>query len=207
MTDLLLGSLLLSVIHVLIPNHWIPVVMVGKTEGWSQTQLLGVAAMTSFSHTLGTILLGIAIGLVGFELSGVFEKLTRIVSPLILVFMGIIYLIFFRNRQVHSHHPNPDQFRNKSNRAIILSLSLSMFFSPCIEIEVYFFTAGTVSKLAIWLVSVIYLIVTVVGTLLLVGWARKRIEKLNWQFLDHHEKKITGLVLIILGIVSYFVKQ
>jgi hypothetical protein len=34
MIDLLAGSILLSIIHAAIPNHWIPVVMIGRAEKW-----------------------------------------------------------------------------------------------------------------------------------------------------------------------------
>ena len=80
-----------------------------------------------------------------------------------------------------------------------------MFFSPCIEIEAYYFTAGTLGMSGIIVVSIIYLILTIFGMLLLVDLGNRGVEKLNWHFLEHHEKKIMGIVLIVLGIFAYFV--
>lgn len=57
------------------------------------------------------------------------------------------------------------------------------------------------------MVAAIYLIVTVAGSILLVTLASKSIEKFKWHFLEHHEKKITGIVLIALGLLSYFIKH
>lgn len=82
-----------------------------------------------------------------------------------------------------------------------------MFFSPCLEIEAYYFTAGTHGKLAIGLLSAVYLLITVTGSILLVSLASKSIEEFKWHFLEHHEKKITGIVLIALGLLSYFFKH
>jgi len=34
----------------------------------------------------------------------------------------------------------------------------------------------------------------------------KGVNKFNSHFLDHHEKAITGVVLILLGLLAYFVE-
>jgi cadmium resistance protein CadD (predicted permease) len=81
-----------------------------------------------------------------------------------------------------------------------------MFFSPCIEIEAYYFTAGILGWLGIAIVSIVYLIVTVLGMLLLVDLGRKGAEKIEWQFLKEHEKKIMGVVLIVLGVFAYYIR-
>jgi len=35
--SILSGAFLLSMIHAIMPDHWIPVVMIGKTERWSKS--------------------------------------------------------------------------------------------------------------------------------------------------------------------------
>tara|TARA_R110001592_G_scaffold99522_1_gene283520 strand:+ start:1236 stop:1859 length:624 start_codon:yes stop_codon:yes gene_type:complete len=207
MIELLTGSILLSIIHAVIPNHWIPLVMIGRAEKWSRKELISVTALTSFAHTLSTILLGIAIGLVGYRLSNSYHINTDVVAPLVLVLMGLIYFSISLKHGNHEHMPPQEKLRNKSKKAMIITLALSMFFSPCLEIEAYYFNAGTHGWWAIGLLSVVYLLVTVAGSILLVSLASKSIEKFKWHFLEHHEKKITGMVLIALGLLSYFFKH
>jgi hypothetical protein len=77
-----------------------------------------------------------------------------------------------------------------------------MFFSPCLEIEAYYFTAGALGRLGIATVSIIYVVVTVLGMLLLVDLGRRGIEKVRLHFLEHHEKGVTGVVLIVLGVLA-----
>jgi len=45
----------------------------------------------------------------------------------------------------------------------------------------------------------------VAGMLLLVFLANKGVRAIQSHFLDHHEKLLSGMVLIILGIVALFV--
>lgn len=79
-----------------------------------------------------------------------------------------------------------------------------MLFSPCLEIETYYFKAGTYGWLGIALVSVVYLVITVSGMLVLVALGYRGLATLRWGWLEHHEKKITGSALILLGLLSYF---
>ena len=207
MIQILIGSLVLSVIHASIPNHWIPLVAIGKTENWSRTETLWVTAVTGSAHTISTILVGIIVGLVGYKLSSSHEFVTRVVAPLILVLLGLIYLM--SDLKSSHHHKNPVEMGSISKRSkltIITSLGIAMFFSPCIEIEAYYFTAGSHGWPGITVVSIVYLIVTVLSMLLLVDLGRKGVEKIKWHFLEHYEKRVTGLVLIVLGIFAYFIK-
>jgi len=207
MMQFVIGSLVLSIIHATIPNHWIPLVAISKTENWSRVVTVWVTIITGSAHTLSTILIGIIIGLIGYKLSSTYEFITRIVAPLILVIIGLVYLVLdMKSSHHHKRHGEISAISKKSKFAIIVSLSIAMFFSPCIEIEAYYFHAGTGGWLGIAIVSIIYLIFTVFGMVLLVYLGRQGVEKIRWNFLEHHEKMITGIVLIVLGIFAYFIK-
>jgi cadmium resistance protein CadD (predicted permease) len=207
MIQILIGSLVISAIHAVVPNHWIPLVAVSKAEKWSRNETLWVTAITGSAHTLSTILVGVAVGLLGYRLSSTHEYVTRLVAPSILVILGLVYLII--GLKSSHHHIDPiavSSTSKKSKFVIITSLGIGMFLSPCIEIEVYYFTAGTLGWLGLAVVSVVYLIVTVLGMILLVDFGRKGAEKLEWHFLEEHEKKIMGVVLIGLGVFGYAIK-
>ena len=49
-SDLLLGTLLLSVLHGVIPGHWLPVLALKKQFGWSAGLTLRVAALAASAH-------------------------------------------------------------------------------------------------------------------------------------------------------------
>jgi nickel/cobalt exporter len=211
MYQIFIGSLVLSVIHALIPNHWIPLIAISKTEKWSLRQTLWATAITGFSHTFSTILIGIAIGIVGYKLSAAYNIVTTVAAPVILMGLGIIYVILdFSGNHHHGDHepaPIPSEKTGKSKwRAILTSLSVAMFLTPCIEIEAYYFQAGTIGWLGIFIVSAVYLFITLLVMLLLVYLGAKGIQTFNSHFLEHHEKGITGIVLIALGLLAYFVQ-
>jgi cytochrome c biogenesis protein CcdA len=210
MEQILVGSLILSIIHALIPNHWIPLIAISKTEKWTNRETLFATFITGFSHTLSTIFIGIIVGFVGIKLSQNYSYITKIAAPLILILIGIIYFVIDLRSSHHHHHHidvNEQKLKNKkSHFAIILSLSIAMFLTPCIEIEAYYFQAATIGWLGILIVSSVYLLVTLIIMFSLVYLGLKGINKINSHYLEHHEKRITGTVLILLGLLAYFVE-
>ncbi len=211
MEQILVGSLILSIIHALIPNHWIPLIAISKTEKWTNRETLFATFITGFSHTLSTIFIGIIVGFVGIKLSQNYSYITKIAAPLILIIIGIIYFVIDLKSSHHHHHHHFDvdeqKLKNKkSHFAIILSLSIAMFLTPCIEIEAYYFQAATIGWLGILIVSSVYLLVTLIIMFSLVYLGLKGINKINSHYLEHHEKRITGTVLILLGLLAYFVE-
>ena len=210
MYQIFLGSLVLSTIHALIPNHWLPLIAIGRIEKWSISRTLWAAVITGgFTHTLSTIIIGIIVGLVGYELAGSYTFISGTVAPSILIGLGLIYVILdLRGSRTHTHH-DMEQNKKKTGKstwiAILTSLSIAMFLTPCIEIEAYYFQAGTIGWVGIFIVSAVYLVVTVLIMLTLVYLGMKGISRFNSHFLEHHEKSMTGVVLIGLGLLAMFV--
>jgi putative Mn2+ efflux pump MntP len=211
MYQIFIGSLILSVIHALIPNHWLPLIAVSKTENWTPKQTLWATVITGFAHTLSTIIIGMVVGLIGYKLSSGYSVISEYVAPAILIVLGIIYVILdFRHHHHHHHDMKPVAAETGGNRsrwvAILTSLSIAMFLTPCIEIEAYYFQAGTIGWIGIFIVSAVYLVTTVLIMLILVYLGMKGVGTLKAHFLEHHEKAITGMVLVALGILALMVK-
>ncbi|HLP04345.1 MAG TPA: hypothetical protein VK152_02845 [Paludibacter sp.] len=211
MWQIFIGSLLLSLIHALIPHHWLPLIAISKTEKWSNKETLLATLITGTSHMVSTIIIGIVVGFVGIKLSESYEYITRIAAPTILLGIGVVYLAldFRANRHHHHHHFSMEtqyQKNKKSIAAIVSSLSLAMFLTPCVEIEAYYFQASSFGWKGIFVVSAVYLVMTLVFISLLVYLGLKGIHKFNLNFLEQHSKRITGVVLIALAAIAYFVE-
>jgi cytochrome c biogenesis protein CcdA len=196
MLEIAISSLTLSVFHAMIPNHWIPLITIAKAEHWSRKETLGITLLTGLAHSFGTILLGIGLGALGIQLAQQFDIFAELIAPLVLIIIGLVYLTLTE----HAHKHFPKNIRNKDSKsAIVFALALSMFLSPCLEMESYFLVAAEESWLGIALVSVIFLFATTLIMLLLVYLGYNGIERLKWNFLEKHEKHISGIILILIG--------
>ena len=198
--SIIAGSLVLSVLHALIPNHWLPVLAISRKENWTLSQTTSVTFVSGLSHALSTIFIGLIIGLLGVKLSENIEDFTHIAAPIILVALGIFYIYqHYRHKHFHVHV----EVKAVSKQKIIFTLVVAMFFSPCFEIEAYFLMAGTHGWTQIFLLAFLYTVVTVTGMVVWVRLAYKGLLKLNWHALEHNAGIITGATLVLTGIVSF----
>lgn len=203
MYNIIIGSLLISLLHAVIPNHWLPVLAIGKKEGWSLAETSRITFIAGSAHVISTVIIGLLLGLIGSELTKHIEHFTRYIAPAILILMG---LYFVRQHYTHHHfHLQPELIKRKTKRAIILSLVLAMFLSPCMEIEAYFLLAGSKGWYVMAGIALMYSVISIAGMLIWVRVVYKGLLKLNWHKWEHNAGIITGLVLIVTGIISFFI--
>lgn len=203
MVSILTGSILLSLLHAVIPNHWLPVLAIGRKENWTINEVTKVTFLSGLAHALSTILIGIIIGLLGLQLTESVQHFSHIVAPIVLILLGIFF-IYQHHRHKHFHlHKQPKPPLSK--KKIIATLVIAMFFSTCMEIEAYFLMAGSYGWYAIISVASLYLIVSVTGMVIWVRLAYQGIIKLNWHKLEHNAGIITGLTLIATGILTFYI--
>lgn len=202
MLTLIAGSLVLSVLHALIPNHWLPILAIGRKEQWTLSQVTRITLLSGLAHAASTVLIGMLLALAGSRLAGMLENFTRYLAPCMLIGLGAFY-IYQHSRHHHFHlHGHPEQ---ASHSKIILSLVTAMFFSPCFEIEPYFLLAGTYGLLFPAFIAVLYTVVTVTGMVVWVRITYLSVVRLNWHSLEHNAGIITGVTLILTGILSLFI--
>ena len=205
MWQIISGSLLLSLVHAAIPNHWLPIVAIGKSERWTMRETLNATVLIGAAHIASTIIIGVLIGLAGFRLSSNHAELAHWIAPVVLAVLGLIFIASDFIGKGHRHHNHFDETGGRSKRAIVGSMVVAMFFSPCIELEVYFLPAGAFGWSGILTTSVIYLFATVSTMLLLVYVGTKVLSRLNWHIFEHHLKTLTGAILIALAALSFII--
>ena len=203
MYSIIIGSLLISVLHAVIPNHWLPVLAIGKKEGWSLGETSRITFLAGIAHVVSTVIIGLLLGLIGSELTEHIEHFTHIIAPCVLVLIG---LYFVRQHYTHHHfHLQKEQIQKKTKKSIILALVVAMFLSPCMEIEAYFLLAGSKSWYLLAAIAAMYSFITIAGMLIWIRIVYKGLLKLNWHKWEHNAGIITGLVLIATGIISFFI--
>lgn len=194
MSTLFIGSLLLSIFHALIPSHWLPVLAIGRQEGWSHRETLWITFVTGMAHVLSTVLFGIGLAAVGNLLAQNVSVFAHWLAPVLLTVLGIFYLYqHYRHHHFHLH-------RQSSRMGVVGTLAMAMFLSPCLEIEGYFLAAGQHGWAFVALMAVVYAIVTVSGMLAWVRLALHGLQRLDWHAWEHNAGLITGLTLIFSGL-------
>jgi nickel/cobalt exporter len=202
MITLITGSLVLSILHGFIPNHWLPVLAIGKKEKWDLAETTRVTVIAGLAHAASTVLIGALLAFIGAKLATAVENFTAYLAPGLLVALGLFY-IYQHSRHHHFHmHGHPEQV---SRGRLIFSLSSAMFLSPCFEIEAYFLVAGTEGLWLAAVLAILYTVVTVTGMVIWVRLAHNGLLKMNWHSLEHNAGIITGVTLVLSGILTFLV--
>jgi nickel/cobalt exporter len=203
MFSIVAGTVLLAVVHALIPNHWLPLVAVARAEQWKQKDITTVTLLAALAHVTGTVALGVVLGLIGKELVEKYGHAIYVASSVLLIVFGLVY---YTVNLPHHHHSGQQDVAayKRSKRKWVLIFVIMMFLSPCLEVESLFLSAGAYGMGLVSALGVVYAIVSVSGILLLVNLGYKGVNLLPAAFIEHNEKRISGVVLILVGIISFF---
>ncbi|HUQ96137.1 MAG TPA: hypothetical protein VM010_00625 [Chitinophagaceae bacterium] len=203
MFSVVAGTVLLAMVHALIPNHWLPLVAVARAEKWQPRDVTTVTLLAALAHVTGTVALGLVLGLIGKELVEKYGNAIYVASSVLLIAFGLVY---YTVNLPHHHHSGEQDVATykRSKRRWVFIFIVMMFLSPCLEVESLFLSAGVYGMGLVSMLAVIYAIVSVSGILLLVTLGYKGVNLLPASFIEHNEKRISGTVLILVGIISFF---
>src|SRR2546423_2799453 len=109
---LLFASVAVAFVHSILPDHWVPLAVVGRTQRWSLSRVARVSALASAGHVVASLLLAGLIALVGLRFQSQLEAQQGHVVGAVLVLAGVAFLAWGlidrgraqRGRNGHGRH-------------------------------------------------------------------------------------------------------
>lgn len=196
---LYISVLVISILHGILPNHWLPVIAISKQLHWSAGKTAGITLLAALAHSLSTVLIGILLALGGMTLEHILPYF-HLIAAGILVVLGIIFIW----RHQHHMHFHLREFKAEPNKGlgfILGSLLLAMFLSPCLEVGALFIVAGTMSMSTTIAISIIYTITSAIGMTFFAWLAMQGLKRIDWHKIEHNSGLISGIVLILTGLM------
>jgi cytochrome c biogenesis protein CcdA len=201
---LYLPVIAISILHAILPNHWLPVVAISKQVGWSVRQTAGITMLAALAHSLSTVIIGILIGLGGRGLENILPQF-QYVSAVILIGLGILFL-WRHQHHMHFHMRDVEVKKKSTKRYLIGSILLAMFMSPCLEVSALFLISGPEGLHITLVLGLIYTITSAIGMTLFAWLSLQGLKKVDWHKVEHNSGLISGLILILSGIMFLFLK-
>lgn len=209
----LTAAFVISLLHGLIPSHWLPLVALSKQQKWTNAQLLRYALWASSAHVLGTIIIGLIIfytahlSFIGSLVdSTVVSDMTHLpfdlpFEKLAAVILLLLGLVFLYRHYTHKHfHWKPE----KNAKWIFGSILLAMFLSPCMEIAGYFFAIAPLGWTAFVWLSLVYTITTIISIVAGVWIFNRGMKAFNSHKLEHNAGIVTSLLIILSAVFMWF---
>ena len=103
MTLLLLGAATVGIVHSLLPDHWVPLSVVARTQRWTFFRLGRVSALAAGAHVLMSIVLGGVVAVVGLQFQRAIETQQGHIVGAVLVLTGAGLLAWGLTGHGHMH--------------------------------------------------------------------------------------------------------
>lgn len=200
--ELFISVLAISILHAILPNHWLPVVALSQRYKWTGRRTAGITMLAALAHSMSTVIIGILLAAGGMMLTA-WVPYFRYVAAGILIGLGIL---FVWKHQHHMHFHLRDMHVEKEVRLSVIlgSLLLAMFLSPCLEVGALFLMAGTQGWVSTLLISAVYTLTSAIGMTVFAWLATVGLKKVDWHKVEHNSGLISGLILIATGIMFVF---
>jgi hypothetical protein len=101
---LLIAAGTVGFLHSILPDHWVPLAVVARTQRWTIARTARTSLLASVGHVLTSIVLGGIIALVGLQFRQAFETGQGHIVGVVLVLTGIGFLIWGLSGHGHHHH-------------------------------------------------------------------------------------------------------
>jgi nickel/cobalt exporter len=103
MTLLLVGAAAVGFVHALLPDHWVPLAVVARTQRWTLFRLGRVSALAAGAHVLASLVLGGVIALVGLQFQREVETQQGHIVGALLIVSGAALLVWHQTGHGHAH--------------------------------------------------------------------------------------------------------
>ena len=198
----------------MIPTHWLPFVLASRLQNWSTSKTLSILLIAASGHIIMTTLLGAAIFSLGLGVFHQIEKYFLLISSGSIASYGLFQIYRYKTGHKHSHcdhthhHNHTEEMKLQSRDGwAILSLLALLTFSPCESFLPVYLSAVSFG----WQGFVILSITLAIGTIgTMVGFtylSSKTVGKMKLDWLADHEYLITGIGLIFLALLLFFIES
>lgn len=78
-----------GILHTIVPDHWAPIVILARQQGWSIARTARAAAIAGLGHVTSTLVLGALLWVAGAALAVRYAHLVSLASAVALIAFGL----------------------------------------------------------------------------------------------------------------------
>ncbi len=225
---LIFSALSIAIFHTLIPDHWLPFVLIGRSRAWSIGKTALISGFSAFLHISLSLFLGLLGIIIGFGTALAIGQALEKIGAILLIIFGLFYAYWsyrkgghfhIGGQRIHRHeiHKGADHHATdeKSNvhwhldKNIIregldkgdLYLALIIGLNPCILIFPILFYSVSHGPIVTSIVSIIYSLSTFLMMVGLTILGLKGSRNIQMTFLSKYGEILSGLMISLIGII------
>lgn len=181
---LLLVALVISAVHMVAPDHWLPLTVIATARSYSSSRRYGIAAVIGVTHAGTSIVVGSVFLLAGYVLIHSYFKYLVLLGEVLLVAIGLYFII-------NGYREKEDQ-----NATISETSALSVGAFPDLSLIPIVISAASLNLSQISIIFVIFTVSSCISLIAMVYIAEKSIGKALSKVPPKYMDYIIGGVLI-----------
>jgi nickel/cobalt transporter (NicO) family protein len=217
---LVLAAVAVAVVHSVLPDHWVPIAVVGRTQRWPLTRVARVSALASAGHVLASLVLAGVVALIGLRFQEQIETQQGRIVGGVLIVAGLGFLLWDllrRGRRKHDHrghdHPSRADHGHSHEHGVEegtwvarlrnLGVPIGVAASPDLTILPIALAAGAYGVGVVGFVLAAFALFTMATFVVLTVLATAAGYQVRGRWLEEHGNAITSVVLIVIGAVAF----
>jgi len=210
----MIGAALVGILHMSAPDHWLTLCVLGRNKKWTTKKLFGISFMTAIGHVGLSIVMGLAVVLVGLVFSHLISYYLDTVIGLIMVGGGLIVgIIPLVRKKPHEHdHTHEHEHEHEEKKSGKLASKIGYFavlgaaLSPDPSIIPIYLSAISAGFYFAIELSVIFATASILTLLLLVQLGTKGLVKTLAKIPEKYNDSMVGFVIMAIGIYVLVVR-
>jgi nickel/cobalt exporter len=221
---LLLGAAAaVAILHSILPDHWVPLAVVGRTQRWSLLRVARVSALASAGHVVASVVLAGIIAAIGLQFQRQLETQQGHIVGAVLILTGVGFLLWGLTGHGHNHdqghnhahahgheeghthtgQATPARQQTLARRLAAIAVPFGVAASPDLTILPVALAASAVGRGAVVGVIGVFAALTMATFIGLTVLATLAGYQIKGEWLERHATTITAVVLIAIGVVAY----
>jgi hypothetical protein len=195
--------------HAILPDHWVPLAVVGRTRRYPLTKVARLSGLAGATHVLVSVMLGAVIVVIGLQLRSTVEHAEDAIVGSLLIATGILFAGLELTGHGHAHdHPHDHDHghdhdhapsRSSSHALLSIMIPFGAAASPDLTILPVFLAATTAGAGAAIGSVVVFGAVTVATIVGLTLFATAGGYQIRGQWLERWGNVLTASVLVAIG--------
>ena len=219
-----------AAVHTLVPDHWLPFVLMGRAQKWSLLKTAWIAGLSALVHVGISLILGaLALG-VGMGAARAMGDKLGVLTGVLLCLFGIAYSAWAIRSGGHSHahtygrphldsmtsgdsptdsgasrsiegsHTHEPASQSAAHKASAYSLLVIVGIHPCVLALPILFAAAPLGTSGAVLVASTYAFCTITAMVAVTLVGLTAARQIRMGFLEKHGDLLTGVIIFVVGV-------
>jgi hypothetical protein len=191
-----------GVLHALVPDHWLPFVMMGKAQKWSDRKLTGIVLMAGAAHLLSSFLIGLGGIFFGVSLNRIiqWESARGNAASLLFIGFGLTYLLWGIKRGAEVHLSQRSAPRDASHWILFALL----VFGPCEPLIPFLFLGSADGWGGLAMLALAFSAATLGTMWITAHLAYQGLARLKYAWPERFSHAFAGGIIALTGLIVRF---